>query len=86
MTARPHPPRRLALALIGAATLAAAGCAGMHTLTSEVSSFGEWPADRAAGSYAFERLPSQQARADETTRLEEAARTALAKAGFKPAA
>ena len=34
-----------ALALIGAATLAAAGCGGMHTLTSEVSSFGAWPAD-----------------------------------------
>ena len=81
-----QPPRRVALVLMAGTALALAGCAGMHTLTSEVSSFGEWPADRAAGSYAFERLPSQQARAAETDRLEEAARTALAKAGFKPAA
>lgn len=79
-------PRRAALALLGGAALLAAGCAGMNTLTSEVSSFGEWPTDRKPGSYAFERLPSQQARAADTERLEAAARTALAKAGFTPVA
>ncbi len=73
-----------ALALAGAALLA--GCAGLRTVESDVSSFGEWPAGRAPGSYAFERLPSQAARADEAARLEDAARPALEKAGFKPAA
>ena len=83
----PRPSRRVLLAGAGAtALLLLGGCAGLNTLTAEVSSFGEWPADRAAGSYAFERLPSQQARAAETEALEAAARSALAKAGFMPVA
>ncbi|MDO8419697.1 MAG: DUF4136 domain-containing protein [Rubrivivax sp.] len=72
------------LALVGAVVLA--GCAAMNSLSTDVSSFGEWPADRKVGSYAFERLPSQQARAAETEALEAAARGALAKAGFTVAA
>lgn len=64
----------------------AAGCAGLNTLTSEVSSFGDWPPARKAGSYAFERLPSQQARPKVQDALEAAARDALAAAGFTPAA
>ena len=44
--------------LIAAASLA--GCASLNSLTSEVSSYSQWPADRKPGSYAFERLPSQQ--------------------------
>lgn len=80
-------PRR---ALLSAAALAAAallaGCATLGTLDAEVSSYGEWPAGRAPGTYAFERLPSQQARAAETEALEAAARPALEKAGFTPAA
>jgi hypothetical protein len=78
--------RRLTL-ITAAAVLAAAtltGCAGLRTLSTEVSSFGEWPADRKPGSYAFERLPSQQARAEEAQMLETSAMAALAKAGFKP--
>jgi hypothetical protein len=63
-----------------------AGCAGMDSLTADVASFGEWPAGRSAGSYAFERLPSQQARPELAEALEASARGALAKAGFKPAA
>ena len=47
-----------------------AGCAAMRSLSTEVSSYGEWPAGRQPGSYAFERLPSQQARATETELLE----------------
>jgi Domain of unknown function (DUF4136) len=82
----PGLPRRALLGLAAAATLLLGGCAGLNTLTAEVSSFGEWPADRKPGSYAFERLPSQQARAAETDALEAAARDALAKAGFAPAA
>ena len=71
-------------ALAGAAALA--GCAGIDTVTSDVSSFGDWPAGRAPGRYAFERLPSQQAQADAVQQLEDAARPALAQAGFQPAA
>lgn len=81
----PTLPRR-SLLVATAATLLLGGCAGLNTLTAEVSSFGEWPADRKPGSYAFERLPSQQARAAETEALEAAARGALAKAGFSPVA
>jgi Domain of unknown function (DUF4136) len=58
----------------------------MNSVSSDVSSFGEWPAGRKAGSYAFERLPSQQSRAAETEALESAAKGALAKAGFTPVA
>jgi hypothetical protein len=61
-----------------------AGCAGLRSVSSEVSSFGEWPADRKPGSYAFERLPSQQARPAESDTLEASAAQALAKAGFTP--
>jgi hypothetical protein len=74
--------RRLLLAtplLLGA-------CASLNTVSCDVSSFGDWPAGRAAGSYAFERLPSQQAQAAEADALEAAARPALQKAGFVPAA
>jgi len=80
MTAR----RALLLAPLAAALLAA-GCASINTVTCDVSSFGDWPAGRAAGSYAFERLPSQQANAAQADALEAAARRALDKAGFKPA-
>ncbi len=81
--------RRRALAGVTLSALAVtllAGCAGISILRSEVSSFGEWPAGRAPGTYAFERLPSQQARADLADRLEAAAAVALDAAGFKPAA
>jgi hypothetical protein len=78
--------RTLAAALLGAAALTLAGCAAMRTVTSDVTTFGEWPAGRAPGTYAFERLPSQQARGAETEALENAARPALEKAGFRAAA
>ncbi len=72
------------------ATLAGAlllgGCAGISTVSSNVSSFGDWPTERKPGTYAFERLPSQQARAAESDALEASARTALERAGFQPAA
>lgn len=69
-----------------AVTLLAAGCSDLRSVTSDVTSFGEWPADRKPGTYAFDRLPSQQAQAAETQKLEDAARPALEKAGFTPAA
>ena len=62
-----------------------AGCAGLRSVSSEVSSFGEWPTERKPGTFAFERLPSQQARAAEADKLEASATLALAKAGFAPA-
>lgn len=76
---------KVILPLLLAGTLLA-GCAGLRTVTSDVSSFGEWPAERMPGTYAFDRLPSQQAQAEETEQLEAAVRPALEKAGFKPAA
>ena len=75
---------RLLSVLLLAAGLA--GCAALNSVPADLSTWGEWPAGRAPGRYAFERLPSQQARADETERLEAAARPALEKAGFVPAA
>ncbi|RZJ09163.1 MAG: DUF4136 domain-containing protein [Rubrivivax sp.] len=75
--------------LSAAAVMALAGCAGPTTVSADVSSYGNWPASRKPGTYAFDRLPSQQ-QSDESTKrqnvLEDAARAALEKAGFKPAA
>lgn len=68
-----------ALALLG-------GCAGLNQLSADVSTFGDWPAGRAPGRYAFERLPSQAANAEQTQVLEDAAAPALAQAGFLPVA
>jgi hypothetical protein len=65
--------------------LGAAGCASVPSVTSEVASFGEWPAGRAPGRFAFDALPSQRATpeaAEALARLEAAARAALEQAGF----
>ena len=59
------------------AAAALSGCAALNSVTSDVSSFGEWPSARKPGTFAFERLPSQQSRAAETDALEAAARPAL---------
>ena len=75
--------RVLTLALAAAAL---SGCAALRDLRSEVSTFSQWPAERKPGSYTFERLPSQQANAEQQQRLEDAARPAIAAAGFTPAA
>lgn len=74
--------KRWMFLVAGSALLA--GCASLSSIVSDVSTFGEWPAGRAAGTYAFERLPSQEARAAEVESLEASARPALAKAGFQP--
>jgi Domain of unknown function (DUF4136) len=68
-----------------AAPLLLAGCAALNTITPEVRSFGSWPEGRAAGSYAFERLPSQQQPLSRAAEWEQLAAPALAKAGLKPA-
>ena len=74
------------LIALGLAAAVLGGCAALKSVTSDVSSFGDWPADRRPGTYAFERLPSQAARPGDADALEAAARPALAKAGFQPAA
>lgn len=77
--------RRTVLAAALAAA-ALAGCANLGGTAVEVSTFGDWPAGRAPGSYAFDRLPSQAAKAERLEALEDAAAAALAGAGFKPVA
>ncbi len=65
------------------------GCASLNSFSSQVSSHGSWPADRQPGAYVFERLPSQTATPElitQQTQLEDAARPALAAAGFTEAA
>lgn len=78
--------RRLIAPVLLAASAVLAGCAGPRSVSNDVSSFGDWPAGRAPGSFAFDRLPSQQALGAETDRLEAAALPALQRAGFSPAA
>jgi hypothetical protein len=68
-----------------AAALTLTGCAALRNLNSEVSSYGQWPADRKPASYVFDRLPSQQARPEQQAALEDAARRAVELAGFTPA-
>ena len=79
--------RRLLCTAVPALLVAVlAGCGTMATLKADVSSYGEWPAGRAPGRYAFERLPSQQAQAERAESLEKAATAALRRAGFVPVA
>lgn len=77
--------RRLLLSGLVASTLLG-GCAALKTISAEVRSYGEWPASRKAGSYAFERLPSQQEQPSRSAEWEAMAAPALEKAGFKRAA
>ena len=63
--------------------LVIAGCATTRTLSTQVSSYGSWPASRKPSSYAFDRLPSQMAQPMEQDRIEAAALPALEAAGFK---
>jgi hypothetical protein len=75
--------RRVAAGLLAAASLALlGGCGTMNSVSADVSSFGQWPEGRAPSRYAFERLPSQQANPDFQSRVEAAARPALARKGF----
>lgn len=78
--------RRPSLAVLAVFAVAAlGGCATLNTVSSDVTSYAQWPAGRAAaGTYSFERLPSQQAGGDAQARLEAAAARALAGIGFQP--
>jgi len=74
----------LAVLALGAAGLLG-GCAALKTFHSEVSTYGTWPAGRAASSFAFDRLPSQTGTPDQQ-QIEDAAQAALKAAGFTLAA
>ena len=79
--------RRFLLPTLALASVAGlGGCAAFTSVTSEVATYGDWPAGRAPGTYVFERLPSQQARSARQAELEAAAARALEGAGFRPAA
>lgn len=73
------------ITLVATLALAAAlgGCASMNNVDNEVSTYSQWPAARKPSTFAFERLPSQQARPQEQGDLEAAARPALLAAGFQ---
>ena len=68
-----------------AAVLALAGCSSLNVLDAQVSSFSRWPEGRAPATYAFERLPSQQANPQAAAVIEDSARRAVEAAGFVPA-
>jgi hypothetical protein len=90
-TARPrvHTLRLKACVMAVVAVGVLSGCAslgGAPTVTADVASYGEWAATRKPGTYRFERLPSQQSRAEQQALLESAAAEALTAAGFQPAA
>jgi len=72
----------LIAAIAGLSALAA--CSGIYTLSADVQTFGAWPEGRKPGLYAFERLPSQQGDKRQDA-LEDGARLALEKAGFRAA-
>src|SRR6185436_3398857 len=79
--------RRVALLSLGAAAaLSLTGCAALNTVSADAQTFGSWPAGRQPGTFAFERLPSQQRNEASQASLEDAARGALLKAGFTESA
>lgn len=80
------PQRLLALAIVSGALMGLAGCAGLQQVTADVSTHGQWPASVQAPRYVFERLPSQQAQADQQALIEAAAEPALRARGFVAAA
>lgn len=79
--------RRLLAAAPALAVLTTlAGCATNSSVSIDVSSQGSWPVQRKPGTYAIERLPSQQANAGEQDRIEASALQAIEAAGFTRAA
>jgi hypothetical protein len=81
-----HPAARRLLGVVAVlGMLALAGCAALNSLDSDVSTWSRWPTERKPATYAFERLPSQQAQPQHAQMLEDAARPAVEAAGFLPA-
>ena len=73
--------RTISLLALAALT---SGCASTR-LDANVHTVGAWPAGRVPASFAFERLPSQAAHAQEQDRLEAEALPAIEQAGFRRA-
>jgi hypothetical protein len=69
------------LVLVGA-LIGLTGCAAINSVDSDVSTYSQWPSGRKPTTFAFERLPSQQARPQQQDQLEATARPALTAAGF----
>jgi Domain of unknown function (DUF4136) len=78
---RTTTPILMALILLCACTATAT-----PQLVSDVTAYSQWAITRKPSTYAFERLPAQQARAERQQAIEDAARGALEAAGFTPAA
>lgn len=78
--------RRIGSIAALATAAALAGCASLNVVDASVANFGAWPAGTTPGTYAFDRLPSQERNPQRTQALENAAAQALANAGFRPAA
>ena len=77
--------KRWGAILGGVLALILTGCAAVNSVESEVSTYSQWPTERKPGTYAFERLPSQQANAQRQDQLEALAKRALDGAGFTEA-
>ena len=90
MTRSTWQDRLLNTACAAAILIGLVSCATLNQLSVEVATFGAWPTQRAAGTFAFDRLPSQQAQAgepgDAQSLIEKAAAAALENAGFRPVA
>lgn len=69
------------MALVTAVALLT-GCATVSTVESNVQSFSTTPTPVQAGTFRFERLPSQDVDAAQAASLESMAQAALVKAGF----
>lgn len=69
-----------------AAVVALSGCASgqRQSVSSDVTSYSRWPAQRQPGTYEFETLPSAAATSAQQRQLQEAARAAIERAGFVP--
>ena len=82
---RPLVSRWLAAGLLATSLLG--GCASFKTISSEVSTYGEWPDKRPAGTYVIERMPSQQAPSTSAQQqaIEQSAHQALQAAAPAPA-
>lgn len=72
----------LARVALVAAAIALTGCATVWTVESDVQSFATTPSPVQAGTFRFERLPSQDVDATQAASLEGMAQAALMKAGF----
>lgn len=70
------------IAILAVLVMTLAGCASLSSVSADVSSFGQWPADRVKPRFVFERLPSQQAQADLQNRIEAGALPELVAKGF----